>query len=183
MISIIKFSKEFYKPKSKTLEDIQELAEDLGLEYQSLYTAFTIYTAHFILFKFKKAIDEQKVNGKTFKSQYKSLSKRYKAQKPSATRNKFWIQNGDLFNQLGVYATRGKIVHIGFRGNKRFIKDKPKVDLRNNLMWVEYGTKKMKARPLLRPIVAGVRKNIPWLWERYKRLLYDNNNQLEKLIK
>lgn len=171
MISIIRFSRQFYRPKSRTLEQIEDYADEIGMPFEAVYKAFTIYVAHYILYRFKKSVREQKVNGKSFSSTYKPLSKSYQKTKPMATRNKFWINSGALVEKLGVYATRGNIVHIGFRGNPSYIKTKDKVKFRDVLKYVEYGTKNIPARPLLRPIMISTRKNIGRLWLRYKTVV------------
>lgn len=178
MVSIIKFSKQFYKPKSRTIKQIEKFAKEIDMPFEAVYKSFTIYVAHYILFKFKKAVREQRVNGKQFKSIYKPLNKDYRKRKPYGTKGKFWINSGELVEKLGVYATRQNIVHIGFRGKKDFIKTKDKVRFSQVLMWVEYGTKKMPARPLLRPIVVSTRKNINRLWVRYKRVVLENNLEI-----
>lgn len=180
MISVIKFSKKFYRPKSRTLKQIEQFAKEIDMPFDAVYKSFTIYVAHYILYRFKKAVREQKVNGKSFKSQYKPLSKKYQKTKPYNTRNKFWINSGALVEKLGVYATNSMIVHIGFRGNPKYLKSKDKVSFREVLKYVEYGTKNMEARPLLRPIVISTRKNIGRLWKRYKQIVTESNNEISQ---
>lgn len=180
MISIIKFSKKFYRPKSRTLKDIEKFAKEIGLPYSAVYRNFTIYVAHYILYRFKKAVREQRVSGKPFKSIYKPLNKQYKATKPYSTRSKFWINSGALVNKLGVYAVKNNIVHIGFRGRKNFIKNRDKVKFSEVLKYVEYGTRKMPARPLLRPIMISTRKNIGQLWRRYKNIVLVEGNYYDE---
>jgi hypothetical protein len=61
-------------------------------------------------------------------------------------------------------------VHIGFRGNSRYLSSKDKVKFKKILPTLEYGSKKrnIPARPLIRPIIKVTRKNITRVWDRFE---------------
>jgi hypothetical protein len=169
MISIIEVSKEKYKPMSKRKDLIKEYAEEAQLSEDFIRSLFTIYVSHYILHQIRKSVKQQMVKGKKMKRVYKPLSKSYKKTKPWGTKTKFWINSGALIKKLGVYVDTDKRVHIGFRGNPTYLNNKSKVEFKKVLKYMEYGTKKMPPRPLIRPILKVTAKNITWLFFRFKR--------------
>lgn len=179
MISIIKISKTLHLPKSKKRgsDDIKLFCLDHGLDYKIVRDAYTLYVAHYFLYRFKKAVKEQKIGNTRMKSLYKPLNRNYRKSKPWGVRGKFWINSGELVKKLGIYIDKKNIVHVGFRGNPTYLNNKSKVEFKKVLKYMEYGTKKMRARPLIRPILSLVSKNTPWLWARFKKeiLLTDSN--------
>jgi len=151
---------------------LKELAISEEIPYNLVRDLFTIYVAHYILYRIRKAVKEQKISGRSMKSTYKPLNPKYKRTKPKETRNKFWIKNDILIRKLGVYmAGKNRAVYIGFRGNKRFISSQDKVKFVKTLHALEYGSRKknIPPRPLVRPIMISTRKNITWLYKRFEK--------------
>lgn len=167
MISIIKVAKEKYKPLKKNRDLIEELALERGVSKEYIELSFNIFVAHYITSRIKKAVKDQVILRKRMRSVYKPLNKQYRKTKPYGTKGKFWIKDDKLIRKLGVYVTNDKVVHIGFRGNPSYIKNKPKIKFKMILRYLEYGTNKIPARPLIRPILKSTRKNINWLWFKF----------------
>jgi len=180
MIEVIRVPKIKYTPFRNNKDLIEEYCADKGLEYEVVRSAFTLYVAHYILSRVKKAVKEQKIGSYKMRSKYKRLSPRYRKSKPWGTKTKFWINSGQLINKLGVYVDTKREVYIGFRGNVRYINSKSKVKFKVVLMVMEYGSKKknIPARPLIRPITKLVRKNITWLWDRFKKQVLSGELEL-----
>ena len=178
MITLIRFGKKIYNPKKNTKKQIEDFAKELRTIPAVVEVSFNLYVAHYILYRFQKAIKDQKVKGKSMKSIYKPLTEAYRKTKPYGTKGKFWINTGELVETLGVYVTKSKGIrytHIGWRGNTRWRKDQKKVSLRDNILWLE------NRRPLIKPIVESAKSNTTWLWKRYKRLIRDNQELLKEL--
>jgi len=162
-----------YRPLSKNtaknryrLQKLSDIANERGIDTVGLMEDFAIYLATVIKWRLRDAVRMQIVNGKSMKRLYKPLSSAYAKRKTSRNRDKFWIDTGFIINNLRVYrAGRRGDIYIGFPRNVRH--PKSKVKLYNIIRWLEYGTKKQPARPLLKPVVTSVAKNIAVYFNHY----------------
>lgn len=149
---------------------------------------FAIYLANILKLRVEHAIKTQKINGipmsaiftkkgvntitelsskndkagTSMSKIYQKLSDSYNKSKNPINKDKFWTNTGELVKKLKVWKS-SKGVNVGFPPNARHTKSqysKSRAKLDDIVKWMEYGTKKMPARPLFTAVVSHISKNI-----------------------
>jgi len=162
-----------YNPLSKNtsknryrLDKISDLANQENIDVDDLLKDFAIYLSNVIKLRLQNAVKKQKIGNKPMKNLYKPLSPSYAKRKTPKNKDKFWIDTGFIIKNLRVYrAGRYGDIYIGFPRNVRHPKSKTR--LYKIIMWLERGTKKQPARPLIKPTVVLVSKNIAVYFNHY----------------
>lgn len=118
---------------------------------------FAIYLAHVIKQRVEHCVKTQTIDGKPMSAVYKKLSDRYNNSKPPRTKNKFWVNSGELIKRMRIWKSKSGI-NIGFPKGKKH--PNSKANLVDILDWMENGNNKMVARSLFKPIISHISKNI-----------------------
>lgn len=123
--------------------------------------AFNHYMAMEISKIIVRAIDDQRYAGS-----WVPLNPYYKATKiRKGLSPKIWEATG--FLKLNVqFSTLNDTIRVGI---DPYIAYKSGVSTLKVAQWLEFGTKKMPERPLFRPIIAYVRKNIKFFYYKFLR--------------
>lgn len=141
---------------------LQRVLDNSNLNKDRLYEEFTAYIAELYRDKLKEFIDTQK-----FKDMWIPLSNSYLAYKKKKGYSlKIWEATGHLKNSI-IYWRRRSTFMVGVHGNKIY----PGTDLkvRDVVLFMEYGTTKMPARPLFRPTVSYIRQHMPEITREFIR--------------
>jgi hypothetical protein len=150
------------------LLQIQQMAEEYGVKEDDVVLGFGYYLGWILRERVREAIRKQKVGKRPMKAVYEPLSRSYQRSKPFNTKNKFWINTGHLVRGIEVWRYKKK-VFVGMKG-----------DFDSDVMfWVERGTSKMPARPLLSPLVKMIRKSVGEYWDRFMELVGSGNIRLK----
>jgi len=141
----------------RRLDILSDIANETNTDIDKIVWYFSKYIASIINYQIKKSIESQKVVGKSMKSVYKPLNKKYSKSKPYGTKTKFWINSGFLVNNIKVYQSGGTL----YVGVPEKIKYKgSKISVKKVILYMEKGTKKQPPRPLITPIVRELEKRI-----------------------
>ena len=139
-------------PGIRIAEEYEEVGEDLQEE-------FAKYMAKVLRNEFKKAIDKQR-----YRRKWPPLSITYLRYKEKHHLSlKMWKATGLLQKSI-VYRKRNGYYLVGIDPYKRY-RNGPKV--LEIAKCLEYGTTRMPARPLFRPIFEYTRKHIRTYWNKF----------------
>lgn len=120
---------------------------------------FAKYIAQVLRNEYKKAIDKQR-----YRYRWKPLSFRYMYYKETYNLSlKIWEATGLLKNSI-VYRKRNGYYMVGIDPYKKY---KNGVRVLDVAKCMEYGTSRMPARPLFRPLFEYIRKNIRRYWDKF----------------
>ena len=127
-----------------------------------IHREFAKYLAEIIRTEFSNAIDDQR-----FKRWWPPLNMNYlRYKRVHHLSMKTWKATGLL--QKSIVAKRRAIsYYVGVDPNKRYRNGAKVIDI---AACMEYGTSRMPARPLFRPIFEDIRKNVKNYWEDFLEL-------------
>lgn len=126
-------------------------------EHQKLLGQFAHYMAKVMAEEVRKAIITQKYAGT-----WAPLSVEYlDFKKKHGLSLKIWEATEFLRKNITAYRSNDKYV-VGV--NKRIKYPGTKVPAWKVMFWMEFGTSKMPARPLFRPVATALRKNVRYHW-------------------
>jgi phage gpG-like protein len=129
-------------------------------EHQRLLGQFAHYMAKVYAEEVRKAIDSQK-----FANNWAPLSEDYlKFKRRNGLSLKIWEATSFLKDNITAYRSNDKYV-VGV--NKRIKYPTTEVPAWKVMFWMEFGTTKMPARPLFRPIATNLQKSIRQHWIRF----------------
>lgn len=129
------------------------------------YKDFQIYASDIIADAFVAAIDSQRYKS----THWPPLTIRYvdwKRRKKYSV--KIWECTSFMKNHIKVFK-KGNFIALGFMRKDCY--PRTAVSLNRIAKYVEFGTVKMPARPLFRPIVLYYRKNVSRLFKNYQKEL------------
>ncbi len=128
---------------------------------------FARYMSGIMAWELKKAIDNQRYIYNNYKN-WEPLSIAYYEYKEKKNLSlKMWEATGLLKNSI-TYWKSGSYWFVGVSRDK--IYPKTSVKIHTVVRYMEYGTSKMPARPLFRPVRDRLRKDIRIYWERFKQI-------------
>ena len=120
-----------------------------------------------------KAIDDQR-----YKGRWKPLTEEYlEYKKKAGLKLKIWEASSTLKLSVG-YDIGSNLVTVGVREGSRYRNGPEILDVAK---WMEFGTRKMPARPLFRPIIRYVRSNIQFFYKRYENDKEFRGRNLDRL--
>lgn len=141
---------------------IKSVMEDIGNDPDKVRD-FVIYMAVSLANELKRAIDTQRYKS----SKWPPLSVSYTSyKKRHRLKLRIWEATGYLKHHIHIFRQGSNLV-VGFQEKDVY----PRSRVRLNLIakYIEYGTNKIPARPLFRPILLQVRKHIAQYFKRYLR--------------
>lgn len=151
-----------YNPGTKTIQS--------QLSDPKAYLDFQFYMAETLRDEFVRAIDKQRFNKK-----WPPLSVSYYTWKERKNLSlHIWEATGTMKNTLKVFK-KGSYIAVGFRQTDVYPKTSAKIN--TIAKYVEYGTPKMPARPLFRPLTEYMRKHVSDYFKRYKKELKKQKKQ------
>lgn len=145
-----------YTPGTKKIES------ELG-DYQ--YKDFQIYMAVQLAEGYRDAITNQRFRLRKWSPLSLSYM-RYKKQHHLSL--KIWEATGTLKNTIHVFK-KGTLIVVGFKQSDTYHKTGIKIN--TIARYLEYGTVKMPARPLFRPLLVYMRKHVSDYYKRYQKEL------------
>lgn len=166
---------------------ISDLASVFSVPLDSVVLAFARYLAAVLRERVQWAVKTQMVNSKPMKAIYKPLNPRYQRTKVPRNRDRFWINTDFLIKSLRVWKYSGE-VYLGYPATVLHAA-KRTVYAADIMGWVEGGTKnadgseRMPSRPLFRPIVGFLSKNIKSYWIHFSRRLKSKDPVFLKYLK
>lgn len=120
---------------------------------------FSRYMAYEISKLLVKAIDTQK-----YRKTWRELNPEYVAWKRKRGFSiKIWEASGFLKLNIG-YNNKTKYIELGINPTARYKNGQSVLQIAR---WLEYGTKRMPERPLFRPTIMYVRKNIRYFYNKF----------------
>lgn len=148
----VKFNPKLMRTEYMTATDLRKLVP----RYEEYFDQFVAYMALELKKEFKQAIEHQK-----YKHKWKPLSIRYKDYKKTHNLSmKIWKATGLLLRSIGYKKYNGYYL-IGIDPFKKY---KNGIRVLDIAKYIEYGTRRMPARPLFRPILFEMRKNLHKRW-------------------
>lgn len=153
----------------KKLEIVSNLIANKKLTPEKLQLEFTQYLAVVLRERVKDSVQKQTIAGAPMKRLYKPLNPEYRKSKPWGTKGKFWVKTHTLIDTLSVWR-EGNVVKIGWKRSVTY--QDSGVSVADVAMWVENGTDKMPARPLFKPHMAFISKNISQYFKHFVKLKY-----------
>lgn len=139
-----------------------KLAEE---EHQYLIGQFAHYMAKKMAEEVQKAINTQR-----FVSKWPPLSVKYLHYKKMHHMSlNIWEATGFLKNNITAYRSNNAYIvgvskRVRYPPKSRKNKTEPGVLAWKVMFWMEFGTRKMPARPLFRPVASQMQKNIRRYW-------------------
>ena len=135
------------------------------------YKDFQIYMSEQLLNEFVRAIDNQRYAMKSWPPlsvTYRTWKKKHKLSL------NIWEATGYLKDNMKIFK-KGNLIAVGFMQKDTY----PNSSLKVNQVarYVEYGTVKMPARPLFRPITEYMRKNVNRYYKKYQKELKASKKQ------
>lgn len=132
--------------------------QDLNTKHRegTLENAFSMYLAYLIVKRVQEAVKLQQLNGVPMKTLYKPLSNSYNKSKPKQTQDKFWKNSDYLIKNLKIWRNRASI-YLGYHYSAKHPSNG--ANITDVMKYNEFGTKKMQARSLFKPVVQLVIKN------------------------
>lgn len=105
------------------------------------------------------------IENQTLESKWKPLSPNYlDKKKKSGLSTKIWKATGNMQDSIYKINRKNKVL-VGVTGSRKYPgTNRTLLQVAREL---EYGTSKIPARPLFRPIVDKYTKNIGWYWRKF----------------
>lgn len=105
------------------------------------------------------------INSQRYKGQWEPLDKDYlEWKRRQGLDTRIWIATGMLRDSISVYRSNGAWV-VGI--NQRMRYPGSKVHMYKVLRWMEYGTSRMPARPLFRPVKRLIQGRMRKYWNQF----------------
>lgn len=134
------------------------------------YLDFQFYMSEMLRDEFVRAIDKQR-----FGKKWPPLSFPYYTYKQRKNLSlNIWEATGLLKKEIKVFK-KGSYIAVGFRQKDVYPKTQAKIN--SIAKYVEYGTPKMPARALFRPLTEYMRKHVSDYFKRYQKELKKQNKK------
>ena len=149
---------------TKQIIRLEEYAKSNNIDLDFLLYHYSHFIANVYLKMIKTSIEKQKIGNTPMKNIYKPLSAQYRKRKNPKHRKDFWINTGKLESLFRVWKYRHWFVGI-----PNYIKydNKKKVKASQIVFYLEYGTKRVPARPLFTTNLKLLIKKLPKLTETF----------------
>jgi len=128
---------------------------------------FAKYMSEVMAIELQKAIDNQKYVYNSYKNWEPLSIAYYKHKEKHNLSLKIWEATSLLKNNITYWRSNNMWV-VGVDRNKYY--PKTLVKIHTVIRYMEYGTHKMPARPLFRPVKDRLSKDIRMYWERFKKM-------------
>lgn len=136
--------------------EVRKWAKFFGVTPKVLIFSYSMYILQVLKLRVQESVKKQKVGRRSMKSLYKPLSKNYK-KKNKESEGKFWVDTGTLINSMRVWATSENNVKLGIPLNEKLPKSNTPVHML--YCYLEFGTDRIPARPLIHPNLKFLLKN------------------------
>lgn len=136
--------------------EVRKWAKTLGVSSKDLIFSYSVYLLQVLRLRVQESVKKQKIGRKSMKSLYKPLSKNYRKKNKDSV-GKFWIDTGELIMSMKVWSAGENSIKLGIPLYHKL----PKSDTPTHMLYnyLEFGTDRIPARPLIHPNLQFLLKN------------------------